>query len=203
MNGPDTLNSTLPESAAIKGSRRLFFALWPSAETATEISAWAHAAHALCGGRVMRPETLHMTLAFLGNTPAALAQELISAAPSWTIPAGTLELRHFGRFAGPRIVWAGPSAHDGERIQWLDQAYDRLWSYLSALGWQRPPSVFRPHVSLLRKAGDADLGALRAPPIVWRPARCVLVASRPSEEGSYYQVLATVPMEEFRRGPQR
>ncbi|SHH70337.1 RNA 2',3'-cyclic phosphodiesterase [Pollutimonas bauzanensis] len=195
MNGLDTRNSALEDPAAIEGPQRLFFALWPSAETAAEISAWAHAAHALCGGRVLRPETLHMTLAFLGNTPAARARELIHAAPAWTLPTGRLELRHFGRFAGPRIVWAGPSAHDGDRIPWLDEAYGRLWSYLSALGWQRPPSVFRPHVSLLRKAGDADLGALRPPPIAWTPARCVLAASRPSEEGSYYQVLAAVSLE--------
>lgn len=193
MNGPDTANSTLQDPAAAGGPQRLFFALWPSAETAAEISAWAHEAHALCGGRIMRTETLHMTLAFLGNTPAGKAAALVEAAPAWAVPSGTLELRHIGRFSGPRIVWAGPSANDDERIPWLDEAYATLWSFLENLGWQRPRAVFRPHVSLLRKAGACDLGALRRPPIVWTPQRCVLVASRPSAQGSHYQILASLP----------
>src|SRR3546814_18632611 len=59
--------------------QRIFFGLWPSAATAEQTMAWAHDAHALCGGRVMRPETLHVTLAFLGSTPAARVAELVRA----------------------------------------------------------------------------------------------------------------------------
>src|SRR3546814_3063338 len=77
--------------------------------------AWANDAHALCGGRVMRPETLHVTLAFLGSTPAARVAELVRAVPGWQARTGAMTLRRFGRFTGPRIVWAGPTEDDEER----------------------------------------------------------------------------------------
>ncbi len=174
-------------------TQRVFFALWPSAEAAGQIARCAHQAHVVCGGRMMRTESLHMTLAFLGNTPQDKLEQLIKAAPAWSIPVGAVDLCHFGRFYGPRVVWLGPSIDDSERIQWLDDAYAILWDHLEALGWQRPASVFRPHVSLLRKAGAGDLATLPQPKLHWTPAQCVLVASRPSQNGSHYEVLARLP----------
>jgi 2'-5' RNA ligase len=176
------------------GNLRVFFAFWPPSAAADQLSAWARDAHQLCGGRVMRAETMHLTLAFLGNTPMGKVRELIEAAPGWTLPVDSIALRHFGRFFGPRVVWAGPSASDEERVPWLDQAYNVLWTHLEQLGWQRPASVFRPHVSLLRKAGAGDLASLARPPVVWTPNQALLVASHPREGGSYYDVLASVPL---------
>ncbi|RTZ43296.1 RNA 2',3'-cyclic phosphodiesterase [Candidimonas sp. SYP-B2681] len=174
-------------------TQRVFFAFWPSAEAADQIADWARHAHAVCGGRMMRPESLHMTLAFLGSIPVDKVTQLIQAAPAWSIPVGTVELRHFGRFYGPRVVWLGPSIDDSDRIQWLDEAYATLWDHLEPLGWQRPASVFRPHVSLLRKAGAGDLTTLPQPNLRWTPVQCVLVVSRPSTNGSHYEVLARLP----------
>ncbi|TAM87401.1 MAG: RNA 2',3'-cyclic phosphodiesterase, partial [Candidimonas sp.] len=37
---------------------------------------WAHWARSIFGGRVMQPDTLHLTLAFLGATPPERAAEL-------------------------------------------------------------------------------------------------------------------------------
>lgn len=173
---------------------RLFFALWPSAESASQISDWAVDAHALCGGRIMRTETLHLTLAFLGSTSADQAKQLAQAAADWAIPTGTLVLRRFGRFSGPRVVWAGPLDTEEEPLPWLADAYDTLWGHLERRGWQRPASGFRPHVSLLRKAGPGELDALQRAPLAWAPERCLLVASTPGEHGSAYQVLASLPL---------
>src|SRR5690606_32306650 len=60
----------LPAGGA-EPTRRIFFGLWPSPDTAQEIMALAHEAHAECGARIMRAETLHLTLAFLGSTSPA------------------------------------------------------------------------------------------------------------------------------------
>src|SRR5690606_22910547 len=117
---------------------RLFFALWPSADDAARIAVWAHDAHAAVGGRIMRPETLHLTLAFLGATAAEQVNALVLAASGWRAPVGTIVLRRFGRFAGPRVVWAGPGADDCDRVAWLDHLYDDLWIRLEAMGWTRP-----------------------------------------------------------------
>lgn len=53
--GPDTL--------------RLFFALWPDAATGDALSRTGKLLHQHWGGRLMRADTLHITLAFLGRTP--------------------------------------------------------------------------------------------------------------------------------------
>ncbi|QAA94824.1 RNA 2',3'-cyclic phosphodiesterase [Pollutimonas thiosulfatoxidans] len=180
-----------PDSAP---ALRLFFGLWPSPEAAAEMSKWAEDAHALCGGRVMRPDTLHITLAFLGSTSPERAEQLMREVPTWPAVVDDLILQRYGRFTGPRIVWAGPGRSDADRVPWLDSLYDELWGRLAALGWQKPASTFRPHVSLLRKAGPCALDQLGRPPLLWRPQRCVLVASTPSPGGSQYQVLAAMPL---------
>lgn len=151
------------------------------------LSAWAAQAHALFGGRIMRPDTLHLTLAFLGSVDARRVAALREAVPTWRVHTGTLELSRFGRFKGPRIVWAGPSER---RVAWLDALYGELWSRLGERGFAPPAEVFRPHVSLLRNAGTGDVSQLVVEqPIIWTPKRCVLVASTPAETGSYYEVL--------------
>ncbi len=177
-------------------SFRLFFALWPSESDADRMMAWARDAHRLCGGRIQRQDTLHLTLAFLGATPAEQARALVQAAPAWPARVAPLALRRFGRFTGPRIVWAGPGAHDEDRLAWLDALHETLWSHLHTMGWKREAATFRPHVSLLRRAGPGDVTTLRQPPLIWTPQRCVLVASQPRDSGSYYKVLASMPLKD-------
>ena len=49
---------------------RLFFALWPPEDLQAKLAAWANKAAGK--GRAMRRENIHLTLAFLGATDAAL-----------------------------------------------------------------------------------------------------------------------------------
>src|SRR5690606_25550965 len=94
---------------ADQAGRRVFFALWPDECTAAVLSGWAQEAHAVCGGRIMRPDTLHLTLAFLGMVPHARIARLVTLLERATLLGGTLRLDHYGCFRGPQIVWAGPS----------------------------------------------------------------------------------------------
>lgn len=174
---------------------RLFFAYWPSPETAEQIVPWVRGAHALCGGRMMRTDTLHMTLAFLGSVPDDTARELAGACTGWRLPSGTIRLCVPGRFRQARVVWLGPDSSRPEELAWLHEAHRRLWEHLAAWGWSPRELVYRPHVSLLRNAGPADLAGLKGPEICWRPQRCLLVASNPDASGSRYTALAEVPVE--------
>jgi 2'-5' RNA ligase len=101
----------LPSSPAPAqaGSVRLFFALWPDAATVRMLTQWAQQAHAACGGRIMRPDTLHLTLAFLGDTPPEVVHALAQATATQRIAPGVVTLSRFGAFARPGIVWAGPA----------------------------------------------------------------------------------------------
>lgn len=169
-------------------ARRLFVALWPGPATARALAGRVGRARAVCGGRPMRTDTLHLTLAFLGTVAGDRVPALSGMIRQWAPRGGELVIDRVGRFDGPRIVWAGPS-HPWPA--WLDTLHADLWARLERLGFPATSDRFRPHVSLLRKAGPGDLSVLNAErPIVWRPRRCVLVASVPRETGSYYEALA-------------
>ncbi len=148
----------------------------------------------------MQPDTLHLTLAFLGATPPERAAELAKAASMWRVPTGTVVLSELGRFKGPRVVWAGPSSHDVACQDWLRGVHAHLRSELRRFGVALAEDRFRPHVSLLRDVRSdaaphgqsADLQAYR--PTLWEPARCVLVASQPRPGASSYRVLARVAL---------
>jgi 2'-5' RNA ligase len=174
---------------------RIFFGLWPSQETAGQLMDWVRDAHALCGGRMMAPDTLHLTLAFLGSVPAELADELAKQAGNWPARVGPLTLRRYGRFEGPRIVWAGPGLADADYPEWLDELYKQLWQRLASYGFSPDHAVFRPHVSLLRRAGPGDPATLPRRTVTWVPQQCVLVASQPSDHASRYKVLARMPLQ--------
>ena len=134
---------------------RLFFALWPSPPLAASLAGWAEAARPACGGRVMRTETLHLTLAFLGPVDAQLADKLAAATPELRLPPGEVTLDHYGVFKRQRILWAGPRATPAA----LQAVHDELWRWLAGYGLAAPPQPFRPHVTLLRnieRAGPAE-----------------------------------------------
>lgn len=173
---------------------RLFFAYWPSASKAEEMLPWVHQAHALYGGRMMRTDTLHMTLAFLGQADASQVQQLVSACAQWQLPSGSMLLSEPGHFPGAKVVWVGPSVAGPASLDWLYEANQRLWEYLRHEGWQRRDTRYRPHVSLLRNASPGDLSALKGPPVEWAPGRCVLVGSQPTDSGSRYTLLAEIPL---------
>lgn len=190
---------------------RLFFALWPDAATLRALTDWCAQAHAVCGGRVMRPETLHLTLAFLGQVPAGLVDPLIRLTRERPFAPGHLRLDRYGVFPRQGIVWAGPS--DGAPA--LAAQVADLWRDLAALGTLRPDHPFRAHVTLLRnvaakgghaaakkghaasEGGHAAGQAAALPPLPpappaldWRYDRCVLVQSVQDGQ-SRYEVKAT------------
>lgn len=165
---------------------RLFFALWPDADTARALHARARQAGTACGGRIMRLDTLHLTLAFLGSVDTGRIPALIGLLQAGRRTGGTLVLDRFGHFRGPRIVWAGSSAP----TPWLHHLHDGLWNDIDALGIRRPDECFRPHVSLLRKVERSALPAWpAAQAITWQARRLVLVASAPRATGPHYERL--------------
>lgn len=171
---------------------RLFIGLWPDDAAVRELSAWAHDAQALCGGRIMQPQEMHLTVAFLGRADPDRQEALIRTVAGWPVSVQPFQVEHFGMFERARIVWAGPGESDP--MTWLHALYDTLWVRLADMGWPRPDSAFTPHISLLRSAGRCDLTLLQRDPMMCRPQRCVLVGSRPDGRRSNYQVLAQLPL---------
>lgn len=165
---------------------RLFFALWPSPSLAGSLAGWAEQARLASGGRPMRTETLHLTLAFLGPVEAALADELAAATPERRLTPGEVPLDRYGVFGRQRILWAGPA----DTPACLQAAHDDLWQWLAGYGLAQPAQPFRPHVTLLRNIVHTHPPEDAPAPLTWRYDRMVLVASESLTGGSRYRIVA-------------
>jgi 2'-5' RNA ligase len=170
-------------------ARRLFFALWATAEERRALSAAAAAAVGSSGGRAVPQENLHVTLAFLGQVPAARTTELAALAHRVGTNgalAGTPLLLQFERLAywhAPQILVALSTA--GAAAAALAAALQRE---ASAAGFLPDLKPFRAHVTVARKVTHAA-ASTPLPSVSWKCAEFVLVESRTVATGSVYSVL--------------
>jgi 2'-5' RNA ligase len=136
--------------------------------------------HEACGGRRIRPEKLHATLAFLGDTPAGRVPALIEAAGRVAAPSFELFIDQSGYWKQSRIAWAGASATPLQ----LESFAEQLRARLSEAGFSTDPKPFVAHITLLRDAKrPASMPVL--PPLRWPVQGFALVCSA----GGRYEVL--------------
>jgi 2'-5' RNA ligase len=165
---------------------RLFFALWPESALQAKLAAWAK--QVAGRGRVMRQEKLHLTLAFLGATEAALIPDLIALAAEVRFAPIRLPLDRVGYWKHNRIIWCGA----GEEPQALAELVEGLRARLDAAGIRYDPKPFVSHVTLVRNAA----GLPAAPawiPLVWEANDFALVSSTRVEGRVTYQLLRRFP----------
>ena len=164
---------------------RLFFALWPPAETARALFDWAQASQRLTGGRVTDQAKIHLTLAFLGEADPPRA---IAAARRVNAAAHTLSIEEGRYWRENNIVWAGPRETPPALKALCEKLSIEL--YREEFILERRP--FAAHVTLLRKARAAKLPPLPET-LDWPVEEFVLVRSSVSSNGSTYE-----PLERFR-----
>jgi 2'-5' RNA ligase len=103
------------------------------------------------GLRYVRPEGIHLTLKFLGETPidrvaaieGALAEAATEARP-FTLHLGGLGT--FGPASRPRVVWVGV---EGDRPH-LIELFDAVERALHRAGFTPERQAFNPHLTLAR-----------------------------------------------------
>jgi 2'-5' RNA ligase len=177
--------SPRPGEARVADTIRLFFALWPDDAVRRALAAWATALQRECGGRPTRPDNLHMTLAFLGDTALARREELKRVAGGVTPRGFELVVDQPGYWKHNRIAWAGASADPPSLIEMVGE----LRVALEAAKFRFDAKPFVSHVTLLRKAhAPAKMPALT--PIVWRGSGFALIRSVPGPNGTDYVVEA-------------
>lgn len=173
--------------------RRLFIGLWPKAATQRALQPLSAQAVGHCGGRALKAEQWHITLAFLGAVPETRVQQLRAQAPQWQLPDAPFLLDSYGSFPGTGIVWVG--SRDSASLQAMQQCFTALWHYLRPLGFSAENRPFVPHVSLLRRAVRSDIRNLPSfAPFGWHNQACYLIESRPTAQGSAYYPLAKIPL---------
>lgn len=154
----------------------------------------------------MKPENLHVTLAFLGQTPDVRLGDVVAAASEGAarVSGFTLAFDRAGRFPErgrrPRVVWLGMS-EGAESVLELGVG---VYAGLRTRGLHFDDRPLAPHLTLARVVEDASapeartVGAavegLQVVRLAFAVAEIAVVQSVLSPKGPRYTALATVPL---------
>jgi 2'-5' RNA ligase len=155
--------------------------------------------------RRVKPENLHLTLAFLGQTPDERLDDVAAAAQEAgaRVPRFTLSFDRAGRFperGRPRVVWLGIA--DGAPA--VVELGEGVYAGLRSRGLRFDDRPLAPHLTLARVAEDASapeaktVGAalkdLEVGRLVFEVSEIAVVQSVLSPEGPRYTAVATAPL---------
>jgi 2'-5' RNA ligase len=176
---------------------RLFAALDLPGEVRDALAAWARDA---VGDReelrLVAPESLHVTLCFLGGRPEADAARIGELVAGCAGPAGGLRLGEAVWFAPrrPRVLAAAVADADGS----LAALQGRVSEALAAgAGFEPEARPYRPHVTVARVRGGARVRpeALEPPPpLAFDGAAVTLYRSHPGRTGARYEPVSRTPV---------
>ena len=180
--------------------RRVFFALWPDKAALERVDRVGKQLHAMGGGRRMRPEGLHVTLAFIGEVPDERIAVLRQAAGRVAAPAFSLRLDQVDCWRPKRIAWLGCSEPPMQLMTLVGQLYERL----AEAGLPLDSGDFTAHVTLLRNVHCARCTPLpEFEPIHWPVTEFVLAESTLTPEGAHYGVIGRWPLPDAAGGSER
>jgi 2'-5' RNA ligase len=208
---------------------RLFAAVDPPAAVREQLASWAREVSAALRGqagpgedaklRLLAPETMHVTLCFLGARPAAEIDTLAAALERCELPQA-------GELALGAPLWLPPrnprslALEIGDGDGWLERLHHAIVeAFAQAIAWEPDRRRFRAHVTVARigrgkpsrwsRAGRSDgrrTGAGRGggeeadargpflpptPQLSFTPGAVVLYRSWLDPQGASYEALAT------------
>lgn len=170
---------------------RVFFALWPKPAERNLMASLQKPLQLICGGNIMRSDTLHNTLVFIGSVEMHRLQALQLAAQEFNAESFELRFDEVRYWRRNRIVYAAPCVVP----QPLATLVNALEERLDAHHFKFDRRDYSPHVTLLRNAHWKEELLPKIPPVCWRIADFVLVQSVPGEGLTNYHVLARFPLE--------
>jgi 2'-5' RNA ligase len=163
---------------------RTFFALWPDSDVRAALVQRTKEAVRTAGGRAPRPDTLHLTLVFLGTTPADRAPGLAAAMDTIAVPPFVLTLDRSGWFRHSGVAWLGAQTVPDALID-LQATLART---AARLGFSLDVRPYVPHLTLARDV-HKGLPPRSIAPVSWDVRSFVLLASDLTAEGARYRVL--------------
>lgn len=138
----------------------------------------------------MRADTLHMTLAFLGDVAAARVDSVLRVGDGLQrLPALSMSIDQLRCWRHNRIVWCGPTAFPDA----LGGIAAQLGQRLSAEGFGLEARPFAAHATLLRNA-DCTRAAPAFEAFEWKVNRIVLVESSLAAAGARYAIVGRWPL---------
>jgi 2'-5' RNA ligase len=186
---------------------RLFVAVDPPAEVCEELAVWAQGAAAGLGRtaesgarplRLLEPDSLHLTLCFLGNRPVHEIETISSTLSGWDAELGELSV------GAP--LWLPPRRPRALAVEIQDRGggLARLYETVSraisqATAWEPERRRFKAHITVARMrerarrgrdSAGADPRLPATPQLRFTPESVVLYRSRLSRSGATYEALA-------------
>jgi 2'-5' RNA ligase len=162
----------------MSGTIRSFFSFDIEDETIVRRLAEAQAMLANTGADLKRvkPQNIHLTVRFLGNTSPPMVDTIYEEMKQVSFTPFEIELRGLGAFpklSYPRVVWAGIRKGANE----LTNVFEQLEPRLRGLGFKPDTKGFSPHltiarvrtgrnkvqlIKLVRELEDYEFGAVKA-----------------------------------------
>lgn len=132
---------------------RLFIAINFDQETRQNILAVQQRLRAMGTGNFSRPENLHLTLVFLGETAPVQADAVRDAMNNTTVRPMSLTFDHVGKFKrdGGDIWWIGLA-----ESSLLLSLQKELCGHLADAGFRLEDRRFSPHITLAREVRPAE-----------------------------------------------
>lgn len=163
---------------------RIFFALWPASALRRKLHALSLQYRERCGGQAMRPETLHLTLLFLGTVPRSRIDVLRRQVDAREFSPFSFRLQRIACWRHNSIAYAAPE--EGSAPVCNLAKHLRILADSAGIDFDR--RGFTPHVTLLRKlANSVETQTILLPE--WHVEGFSLVESLSDERGARYRDL--------------
>jgi RNA 2',3'-cyclic 3'-phosphodiesterase len=176
------------------GTSRVFFALWPDKGTREKLQAESLRLHQLVGGRVTHPDTLHLTLVFIGEVENGQMEAIGHAASQASSASFDLNFDRVECWRHNHIAHLGVC----QPPEALFHLVGTLSAGLRDAGIAFDARSYVPHITLVRKADCKRFGhANENPallPIFWPARDFVLVRSSLRPEGARYELVGRWPL---------
>lgn len=180
------------------GTARVFFALWPDDAARAALVKAGSILQVRHGGRPTRPDSVHLTLVFVGAVEEGRLPELLAMAESLRVERFDTDFDLVECWRHNHIGCLGAS----QPPEPLFSLVHGLETGLKVLGIPFDRRPYKPHVTLLRKADcrretDSGEGGKENPalgPIRWPARDFVLVKSSLRPDGARYEELGRWPL---------
>lgn len=163
--------------------KRLFFALWPDRKIREECSKLTTKLKSP-GTRPVKPENLHVTLAFLGSVTEEKEQSLRKLAANTACPEVSLSFDRVEFWRRPQVLCLS-ATEENTHLSKLANELSELAKSVNITMEERP---YVPHVTLLRKVKSAP-EEINFEPVRWTANTFCLVESCSTHSGVSYQVV--------------
>jgi len=164
---------------------RAFFAIAPGGEVRDALVRLAGGLAQRTRGRASRPESIHMTLAFVGEVDESQLDALKAIGAALPDEGFDVVLDATGGFSRPQVAWVAPSLIPAA----LSNLQRRLADELAAGGFRVEARAFAPHLTVARKCEQVpERQAIT--PIPWRVDAFALWGSALGSGGARYRELA-------------